>query len=276
MALEANRVSYSVGDTRILQDCDLSVEPGRLTVVVGPNGAGKSTLLRVLAGEILPDAGEVTLDGEGLATMSGGELALRRAVLPQSSMLQAAFRARSVVELGRTPHPGRSSHGADAAAIDSAMLRTGTAAFAQRLYPSLSGGEQQRVHLARALAQITGLDGSYLLLDEPTSSLDLQHQHRVLAIARGLAREGRGILAVVHDLNLASQYADVVCMMHNGTTTLTGPPAVVFTSETIRAVFGTEVLITKHPCDSCPLIVAVGLAGERSWNDSNTGSARGA
>ncbi len=276
MALEALSVSYQVGEAQILRSCDLSVEPGRLTVVVGPNGAGKSTLLRALAGEITTSSGAVTLDGDDITAMDSGDLARRRAVLPQSSMLQAAFRARSVVELGRTPHRGRVSHGADAAAIDSAMLRTGTSAFSERLYPSLSGGEQQRVHLARALAQITGLSSAYLLLDEPTSSLDLQHQHRVLAVARGLARQGRGVLAVVHDLNLASQYADVVCMMHEGTTAMTGPPATVFTSETIRAVFGTEVLITKHPCDTCPLIVAVGLADERSWNDNNHGSARGA
>ena len=255
LALDA--VTVRAGGRLLLDALTLAVAPGEVVAVVGPNGAGKTTALRVLAGERVPDDGRSALGGAPLSGVAPDRLARARAVLPQQSSLGFDFSALDVVQLGRTPH--RAPRADDRAAVGRAMERAGVAHLAARRYPTLSGGEQQRVHLARTLAQLDGTDGDrYLLLDEPTSALDLAHQHAVLQTARDEAARGVGVLAVLHDLNHASQYADRVAVLAGGRLVACGAPRDVLTPAVVRCAFGITVLVTDHPCLACPLVVPVG------------------
>lgn len=261
MALALENATVRVGAATLLDGLSLAVSPGEVVAVVGPNGAGKSTALRLLAGERPPTGGAVRLDGRPLGTHAPETLARRRAVLPQHAALAFGFTALDVVLLGRTPH--RSTRRADLDAAARAMRRAGVAALADRRYPTLSGGERQRVHLARALAQLDGAAAGadegprYLLLDEPTSALDLGHQHAVLRTARAVAAGGVGVLAVLHDLNLAAQYADRMAVLADGRLVAAGPPEAVLTPSVVRCAFGISVVVTAHPCAACPLVIPV-------------------
>jgi iron complex transport system ATP-binding protein len=253
--LALDHVSVSVGSAALLTDVSLAVMPGTLTALVGPNGAGKSTLLRVASGERVPDAGRVTLDGQPVQTIPPDALARRRAVLPQENLLSFPFTAFEVVLLGRTPY--REGHAADAAAATSALDRAGVLPLADRRYPTLSGGEKQRVHLARVLAQLDGPDAALLLLDEPTNNLDLTHQHRVLDVARSMARAGLAVVAVLHDLNLAAQYADRMALLVAGRLVCEGSPRDVLRPERIERAFDVPVIVVAHPGLDCPLVLPV-------------------
>ena len=256
--LALHDATVRIGPATLLDGVSLAVRPGEVLAVVGPNGAGKTTALRALSGESAPTAGAATLDGAPLADVGSGPLALRRAVMPQASSLPFDFSVLEVVLLGRTPH--RSTRAADLDAASRAMDAAGVAAFADRRYPTLSGGEQQRVHLARALAQLDGpatAGPRYLLLDEPTSALDLAHQHAVLRTARRRAAAGDGVLAVLHDLNHAAQYADRVAVLAAGRLVACGAPRDVLTAEVVAEAFGVAVVVTDHPCAACPLVVPV-------------------
>ncbi|MFN3596447.1 MAG: heme ABC transporter ATP-binding protein [Rubricoccaceae bacterium] len=257
LALDA--ATLRIGRAVLVEGLTLAVRPGEVLAIVGPNGAGKSTALRLLAGEVRPSAGLACLDGRPLADWSVEVLARRRAVLPQTSALAFGFQALDVVLLGRTPW--RAGHAADLAAAARAMARAGVAHLAARAFPTLSGGEAQRVHLARALAQLDAPPGTpdaprYLLLDEPTSALDLAHQHAVLRVARAEAARGTGVLAVLHDLNLAAEHADRVAVLAGGRLVAEGAPAAVLTPDVIGAAFGLTVRVVRNPCAGCPLVVA--------------------
>jgi iron complex transport system ATP-binding protein len=261
--IDLSDITVQIGDATLVEGVSATVRPGRLTAVVGPNGAGKTTLLRVATGEQAPSAGTVQMDGQPLPDLSPREQARRRATLPQHSQLRFAFPVLQVVLMGRTPHLRGAESTRDWQIAEAALQAVGMADFAERAFPTLSGGEQQRVHLARALAQIWTPpdDGQrYLLLDEPTASLDLAHQQQVLQTAAGLAADGVGVLAILHDLNLAAQYADHVVMLRDGTAHTQGAPRDVFTPETIQDVFGCPVRVLAHPTQSCPLIVPDGAA----------------
>lgn len=257
--LALSSATVRIGPTTLLDGVSLEVHPGEVLAVVGPNGAGKTTALRALAGETVPAAGRAVLDGEPLAAMEPRALALRRAVMPQASTLPFDFSVLEVVLLGRTPHRG--GQAADLEAAFRAMRAGGVEALAARRYQTLSGGEQQRVHLARALAQLdaaaTPGETRYLLLDEPTSALDIAHQHAVLRTARARAAEGVGVLAVLHDLNHAAQYADRVAVLAAGRLVACGPPREVLTADVVARAFGVTVIVTDHPCAACPLVVPV-------------------
>ena len=255
--LALHDATVRVGPATLLDGVSLEARPGEVLAVVGPNGAGKTTALRALSGEAAPSAGAATLDGAPLAGLEARALARRRAVMPQASTLPFDFSVLEVVLLGRTPH--RATRAADLEAAHRALVEAGVEAFAGRRYPTLSGGEQQRVHLARALAQLDGpADAArYLLLDEPTSALDLAHQHAVLRTARRRAAEGVGVVAVLHDLNHAAQYADRVAVLARGRLVACGPPRDVLTAEVVAEAFGVAVVVTEHPCAACPLVVPV-------------------
>lgn len=245
IALNARSLMVRRGPKTLLDGVSITLRPGRVFAVIGPNGAGKSTLLRVLAGELVPDEGEVLLHGRPLSAWSSSHLARLRAVLPQESDLRFPFRVEEVVRLGRIPHAGGGDSAHDHTVAQEALHLTGLAPLSQRLYPTLSGGEKQRVHLARALAQLRPARGAsapagrVLLLDEPTASLDLAHQHAVLKIARSLAvREQVAVLAILHDLNLALGYADEVVVLREGRLVASGSVRETLSPELIASVFG--------------------------------------
>lgn len=258
-AIEARAVGFLAGTARLLADVSLAVRPGELVALVGPNGAGKSTLLKLLAGDLTPSEGAVLLDGRPLTSYRAAALARRRAVMPQQTMLQFAFTVREVVEMGRNPHPS-SSGDADRAIVDESLERTDTTALAGRTYPTLSGGEQQRVTLARVLVQQTPL----LLLDEPTTSLDLRHQELVLATARAAAAAGAAVLAILHDLNLAAAYADRIAVLRGGRLAACGPPWEVLSEVLLSEVFQHPIAVRPHPLRDCPLVLSVPAAAKRA------------
>jgi iron complex transport system ATP-binding protein len=247
MTLAGKNLTVKAGGRVILDDVSLELAAGELTIVVGPNGAGKSTLLRSLSGEAKLAAGNVDLNGRKLNAWNADSQALQRAVLPQSPTLAFPFRVCDVVELGRYPHRGLATAHDHRAAIDGAMIAADVTHLALRDCRTLSGGELHRVHFARALAQVwTPLtDGRtrHLLLDEPTSSLDLSHQGMVLARARSFAKEGGAVLAILHDLNLAAAFADRIIVMHKARVAAEGKPAEVLTVDLLRTVWGVEAKV---------------------------------
>lgn len=251
-AAAAIGLGYRVGSAALLHDVDLDVAGGEFLGVIGPNGAGKTTLVQLLSGELDPTSGLVEIGGRDLATMTLTELSLLRAVLPQHHVLQFAFRCLDVVMMGRYPHGGSE---ADArAAADRVMTETDTASLAERLYPTLSGGEQARVSFARVLAQETPL----LLLDEPTGRLDLRHQELVMGTLRGLADSGVTIVAVLHDINLAARFVDRIAILDEGQVRAVGTPEEVLRPDVLGAVYGIEVKVVSHPEAGCPLILPIG------------------
>ncbi|MGI4862897.1 MAG: heme ABC transporter ATP-binding protein [Janthinobacterium lividum] len=253
--LNTTNLTYRAGPKTLLQNISLTAQPGELLVVVGANGAGKSTLLKLLSGDLKPSGGEVKFDGKNLSQWQPAMLARRRAVLTQQHTLALAFQVRELVLLGRYPHFGGQPIAHDHAVVAAALDLVGLRHLAEREYPTLSGGEQQRAQLARVLAQVWEAENGFLLLDEPLTGLDLRHQHQTLAVARQLTRRGFGVVAVLHDLNLAAQYADQVLLLHQGRAVASGIPAEVFTPDYIQLGFGIEVELLAHPSLGHPLIV---------------------
>lgn len=250
-------LTFSVQDRTILREIELNLLAGEFLVVVGCNGAGKSTLLKHITGE-LGTSTNIALFGEDLPEHKPRELARRRAVLPQSTSLSFGYEVEEVVLLGRIPHQsGRIDHDNEARIARDCLRRVGLEGYEHRNYLTLSGGEQQRVQLARVLAQLEGTSGDrLLLLDEPTSSLDIAYQHQVLRIARELCEEQVGVMAVLHDLNLAAQYADKVLVLAQGSIRAYGEPFDVLKPDVLMDAFGHEVMVMKHPCLNCPLVVS--------------------
>jgi iron complex transport system ATP-binding protein len=252
--VSAEGLTYTVRGNVLVSEVDFLLGKGEVVAVLGPNGAGKSTLLKLLCGQIRPTTGGVSFDGKPLRRWGPRDLARRRSVLPQQSMAPFEFSALEIVLLGRSPH-------GDAArrlemALD-AMRWTECDHLALRTASTLSGGELQRVHLARVLVQV-GLqdDGSNrcVMLDEPISNLDPAHQHVTLRIARRIASQGAAVLVILHDLNLASQYSDRVVMMKAGRIVASGTPAEVFRAELIHEVFGVCVEVTANPVCGAPAV----------------------
>ncbi len=256
--LEGRNIHVVVDGSDLLEDVSIHVRPGEVVAVLGPNGAGKSTLLKVLCGDLSPTKGTVSMEGRLLTSWDKKASAQVRAVLPQQSSLSFPFRVLEVALMGRSPHWRGSETQRDYAIARAALQEAGVDHLAGRLYPTLSGGEGQRVHLGRVLAQIWEAVAQmprYLLLDEPTSSLDLAHQHQILSAARAFAERQVGVLVVLHDLNLAAQYADRVLLLKAGRAVATGPPEQVLQVCIIESVYEIPVTVIPHPHDSCPLVV---------------------
>lgn len=238
-------ISVSLGDSRILDDVDLTVDSGELVGLVGPNGAGKTTLLRAIRGTLAPDAGRVTVAGEEIHELASKAASRLVATVPQDTSVAFEFSVREAVEMGRTPHLPRfgTMTEADHEAIERAMERTDIARFADRPVTEISGGERSRVLLARALAQETPL----LLLDEPTASLDLNHQLNTFDTVADLAEGGRAAVAAIHDLNLAARYCDRLVVVAGGGVLAEGPPDAVLDGETLRSAFDADAVVTRNP-----------------------------
>lgn len=214
---------------------------GRMLAVLGPNGAGKSTLLRVIAGEWLPDEGQVTWCGRSPGDWGAREYARRRAVMRQDSVLNFPFTVEEVVLMGRTPHIRGVESARDRELAIEAIKTVGIEPLVQRRYTTLSGGERRRVHLARVLCQIwepvAEGESRLLILDEPTAGLDLLHQHEALALAKDFSRRGAAVVAVVHDVNLALNYADDVVVLREGRLEAVGEAGTILTRALIEDVF---------------------------------------
>lgn len=253
--IRAEQISVQRDGKCVLSDVDLTLKTGEVLGVLGPNGAGKSTLLGALCGELKTTQGQLWLDDRPLSHWTGQQRAQRLAVLPQSSTLSFAFTVQEVVAMGRLPHD--SGQRRDAEIIQAALQAADALHLQGRSYLALSGGERQRVHLARVLAQLwPGEGGQTLLLDEPTSMLDPLHQHTTLQAVRGFADRGGAVMVILHDLNLAARYCDRLLLLHSGRPCRLGTPDEVLVPEALRAVFGLEVLVQRHPERGHPLIIA--------------------
>lgn len=243
--LIGTNISFGYGERRVLENVSLAVAANEFVGLIGANGSGKTTLLRILLGLLPTQTGEIVLRGDKLADLKRREIALRATLVQQDTKIDFDFTAREIVAMGRTPHLGRFSpeKAVDRQAIARAMQETETEIFAERLVTELSGGERQRVHLARALAQQTDL----ILLDEPTSNLDLTHQFEALRTIKNVthASGGKAALAALHDLSLAAQFCDRLLLLANGKIVAAGTPAEVVTEHNLLVYFGLRARIKR-------------------------------
>lgn len=253
-SIELHDVHLTLGGKTILDNISVSFFPGQLTVLLGPNGAGKSSLLKMISGE-WKSQGQISYFGSSAQSWDPSTLARHLGVLPQSSSLSFNFKVHEVVELGGMPLTANTTTIKNIA--QSYMQATDIEHLANRLYPNLSGGEKQRVHLARVLTQLAQSGSNkILLLDEPTSASDLCHQHTTLQLARKLTAEGATVIAVIHDLNLAAKYADRILMLHQARLIADGAPWQTLTADTIAKVYGWPVEVIPHPHADYPIILS--------------------
>lgn len=266
--LEWNDVSIERDGRRLLDRITMRIGFGELVAIVGPNGAGKSTLLKAMTGEWPLAGGRVSLFGQPLAAWSRLELARRFGALPQRSSLAFDFLVEEVVAIGRLPYRARSP-AEDAHAVSSALIEVGLEGFGRRRYLALSGGEQQRVQVARLLAQMrdaaTHVFGGAMLLDEPTSALDLGQQQRLLDLLWTWTRKGYSIGVVLHDLNLAARYADRIVLVDQGRVQADGVPGEVLSAELLAKVYGCDVAVRVDPRDQRPQVSLAGPSRLGLW-----------
>ena len=252
-SLTAAGITLAYGKRTISSGLSLDIAPGSFTAIVGPNASGKSTLLRALARLLAPREGQVLLDGRDLADHGSKELARMLGLLPQTSIAPDGIRVADLVARGRFPHQGAFDRWSarDEEAVASAMAATGVTELSGRLVDELSGGQRQRVWVAMALAQQTGV----LLLDEPTTFLDIAHQVTALELFRELNLGGHTLVAVLHDLNQAARYASHVVVMSDGAIVAHGAPADVITADIIGRVFELPCRIISDPESGTPMVI---------------------
>lgn len=263
MAIDAHNLKIAYGDTLIVPDLSLTLYPGEVTALLGPNGSGKSTVLRTLARLLQPTKGAVYLNGRDIAKIPTREIARQLAMLPQSAEVPVGVTVWELIGYGRYPYQnllgGFSTK--DIAVMRWALEVTRLEPLAERVVDTLSGGERQRAWIAMALTQQTQV----LLLDEPTTFLDIRHQLDVLTLVRGLNREhGITVGWVLHDLNQAAAYSDRLMMLTQGKLVAAGPPVEVMTANTIQQVFGVEMIVIPHPVSGSPTCLPCNLGSSRS------------
>ncbi|WP_421577632.1 heme ABC transporter ATP-binding protein [Shinella sp. M31] len=255
--ITAKNLTVALSGKTIVHGVSLTAKAGELTAIVGPNGSGKTTTMKALAGE-LPSKGEIMINGQALGTLEPWQLAVKRAVLPQAATIAFPFTVREIVRMGLTVVPNRHAERIEATTA-AALAAVDLSGFAGRFYQELSGGEQQRVQLARVLSQIWEpvLDGEpcFLMLDEPVSALDIRHQLTIMTLARRYCKGGGGVIAVMHDLNLTAMFADHMVMMKDGRVERAGAPAEVMTDDAMEAVFGCRMRINGVPASGVPFVL---------------------
>lgn len=256
MRVELDNLHAAPWGRPLLTGIDFTLEPGQILGVLGPNGAGKTSLLNLLCGAVQPSQGTIRLNDRQLSAWSLPLRARSIAVLPQQSTLSFPYTVREVAALGRTPHA--SGVDADAQVVDQALEATDTLHLQHRLYTQLSGGEKQRVQLARVFAQIwreQDGDGRLLLLDEPTSALDLSHQQLVMEAVQRMAEGGCTAVVIAHDFNLAARYTQRCLILDQGAQRACGSPEEVFKSALFQDVFGVQAEVISHPVDGRPVVM---------------------
>ncbi|MHB1006862.1 MAG: ABC transporter ATP-binding protein [Chloroflexota bacterium] len=250
-------LAFAYGQRSVLRGIDLEARPGEVVGILGPNGSGKSTLVKLISGVLHPGSGRVLVDGQDLAHLRRATVAQKVAVVPQNPHLPDGFTAWEIALLGRTPYlrllQAEGQH--DFAVVRHALELCGAAELAERRVGDLSGGERQRIVIARALAQ----EPELLLLDEPTSHLDITYQTAILDLVSALSREqSLGVVAVFHDLNLAAQYCHRVALLGGGRIIAEGTPAAVITETNVARAYGAEVCIVPHPRNNLPVALVTG------------------
>ena len=249
--IELNQVGYRIGGNWLVRDITLTIEAGTLWCLVGPNGAGKSTLLRLISGELTPTTGNIRLFGKPIHTYEPREFARLRAYLQQKREVNFPFTSMEIVLFGRYPYLNGSKETArDLHIVQEALRKVEADIFAKRLYPTLSGGEASRVDIARILAQAPEL----FLLDEPTNHLDPRHHVQILNLCKTLCRQRKTVITAIHDLNLASMYADRLLMLKDGKPVACGSPRDVLTLEQLSEVYGIPFEVLAHP-DGYPWVM---------------------
>ncbi|WP_122689641.1 Fe(3+) dicitrate ABC transporter ATP-binding protein FecE [Pseudomonas viridiflava] len=251
--LQAQQLDIGYGATRIVQDLSFSPPPGKVTALIGPNGCGKSTLLKAFARILTPQAGSLSLDGKAYRDLSARDLARKMAFLPQVLPIPEGVSVRQLVAYGRSPHNslwGRLS-GADQHSVEQALQRMELETLADRPLSDLSGGQRQRAWLAMILAQ----DAAIVLLDEPTTYLDISHQVELLDLMRALSAEGKTVITVLHDINQACRYADHLAVMQAGRLVASGTPGDVLNAELVCRVFDVQVQIMREPVAGTPMCI---------------------
>ena len=258
--LKAKGINFSIGNKQILQDINLEFLPGQFNMILGPNGSGKSTFLKIFSGELQGYSGEVFYGNKKLESIKKTELAKVRAVMSQQPELSFPLMADEVVMMGRYPHFGFQPTKKDEAICKQVMARMNIECFSDRNYLTLSGGEKQRVQYARVLAQIweppaTGC--RYLFLDEPLTSLDINYQQEFLQIAREFTKEHTILVAVMHDINLAIQFADQLFFLKEGKLVAKGGVKQILTADLIKDVFNVDVFVMQNPVNNKPMVVYI-------------------
>lgn len=248
--IAVDNIGFSVGSKSILSGISFQADRGAFVGILGPNGAGKSTLLKVMSGELSPSVGSVTWLNQPLAEWNVNALAKSRGVLNQKSHISAPLENSEVVMMGRYPHfkhqPGRE----DYAIVDKALNKTGTLPLKEKQYQVCSGGEQQRLHVARVWSQLYGAPTAtpkLFLLDEPLNNLDVSHQHNMMQLALDFAHAGNVVVAVMHDINLAAMYMNRLLFMKQGELIADGHPNAIITSELLETVYDYPMHVIEHP-----------------------------
>ncbi len=256
--IEVTDVSVCLGKQKIINNASFTAAAGQFTVIVGPNGSGKTTLMRALSGD-LRFTGKIAINGHSLAELKLWQMAAMRAILPQSTSLSFPFTVHEIVKLGLTSGRSGATRREMEVLPEEALELVDLTGFSGRFYQELSGGEQQRVQLARVLCQVWQpiLDGQprFLFLDEPVSSLDIKHQLIIMQIARAFADRGGGVIAILHDLNLTSMYSDRVVVMHRGHIDCVGTPSEVLTNERILRVYECALKVGALPAKHVPFVL---------------------
>ena len=252
--LSVDNLHFGYGDRQVLRGVALEVRPGELVGIVGPNGAGKTTLIRLISGALTPSRGRITVDGKELSRVPASHRGRLVSVVPQNPDLPLSFRVQELVLMGRNPHLGllQWEGRRDLEVATEAMRSTDTLQLAGRTLESLSGGERQRAVVALALAQ----EAPVMLLDEPTSNLDLAHQTGIMDLVRDVQLDrGGAVVVAIHDLTLAAQYCHRLVMLAEGRGVVEGPPGAVLTRENIERVYGADVFVVPHPQGGTPVVL---------------------
>lgn len=253
--ISVKHLSYKVGKKALLHDINFDVQSGELMSIIGANGAGKSTLLKLLCKDEIASSGDIFIRGNAISDYKLKDLSKFRSVLSQHNTISVSFTVYEIVMMGRYPHFEQRPSSNDIQVVKAAMEETGVTSFSDRDYNTLSGGEQQRVQLARVLAQIYDQPKGLLFLDEPTNGLDLLYQQQVLQLARSLADRGFCVVCILHDINFASRYSDKVLLLKEGKKIASGTPKEVITCDHIHEAFNIRVELMAAENSICPLIM---------------------